>query len=149
MWRLFDEYTFAHDLMPDLGCRLDAMVEELGRAAARVRLLPRQAMEGGLHGKVDVVLRAVAHARRGDGQNLAMHCDVFPELRSCMQPGGLDRQAAVALHRRLVEEAMAAELAELERSKVPELQKTAKRAKVRRSMPSFRLQRRRVETTGL
>lgn len=64
VWKLFHEYTSAHDLMPDPGLRLDAMVEELGRAAARVRSLPRQSMEGGLRGKADVVLRAVAHARR-------------------------------------------------------------------------------------
>lgn len=44
---------------------------------------------------------------------------------------------------------MAAELAELERSKVPELQKAAKRAQVRRSMSAVRLQLRRGEMSGL
>lgn len=66
VWKLFEDYTYAHDLMLDPGFRLDALVEELGRAAARVSSLPRHTMEGGLRRKAGVVLRVVAHARRGE-----------------------------------------------------------------------------------
>lgn len=100
-------------------------------------------MEGGLRGKADLVLRAVAHARRRDEQAVEHHCEVRPELRNCLTPDGLNRTAAVALNRKLVEEALASELATLERSKVPELQKTARRGKTRRSLTSARLQHRR------
>lgn len=47
-WQQFQESTTAHGTILDLGGRLDALVEELQRAAAVVRAVLQVALQGGL-----------------------------------------------------------------------------------------------------
>lgn len=58
----------------------------------------------------------------------AKFIEVIPEASQCMLDRGLDCRRAMAAHRSLVEEALAAETTELECSRIPEMQQAGRRA---------------------
>lgn len=68
----------------DLGDRLRSLVDELQDAVAVVRVVPQVALQGGLRGKADLVLRLVVADRAGRDVKLTKIVVALPEVGACI-----------------------------------------------------------------
>lgn len=91
----------------------------------------------GLWGRADRLVRAIVANRAGDSAEAERFIAALLGAHACSAG-----RCALAAHRSLAEEALAGELAELETSKVPDLQKKGRPAKIREVV---RLRRWRVQ----
>lgn len=91
VWELFRDYIVARDLIAAPGPRLDELVQELQRAAARARALPRTALQCGLRGRADLVLQALAADRVGRDGEVNRFIEAVPDARSLCR-GSADRR---------------------------------------------------------
>lgn len=109
--------------------------------------LPQTALHGGLRGRADLLI-AADHASDSASAKVERFIEGVPEAPARLAGGRLGRRRALAVHRSLVEKSLAGELAELETSRVPDLQKKGRRAKIRRRQEVVRLRHRRIHAHG-
>lgn len=95
------------------------------------------------------LLSALRLQRDGKGARAVQMLSDVPRYVACVQDGQL---AVGVIHHRVrqyMEEACLQDLAALEKSSIPDLHKTAKRNKIRRTLAAHRLERRRLILDGL